>query len=256
MSRKLYTRSHDPSLVGQIDRAGGQFTATEHSWLTEQENAAHFRSYDSLMAWYMRSNFDKLAAVGFLIEWLRRNDSRTILSLGAGPGVLEHLVQHGLEPGVQIVATDFDTYMIGAAQRLLTNIRALPFDFFNDRLEDVEDALGLKFDTAVLLGSSYVLDDSQFVRMFADLSNRGMSTIIDFQAGFLSLRKSIGYLLPAQAVRRLLRREAASAEYIGKFHGYARTRREMRRLYRKAGLRIVTELVVGGYKYVAICSAD
>jgi SAM-dependent methyltransferase len=256
MSRKLYTRSHNVALVRQVDDDGNLFTADEHSWLTEHEDAEHFQSYESLMSWYMRANFYKLGALGFLIDWLRKEKARAILSLGAGPAVLEHLIQMGLEPGVQVVATDFDKFMVAAAQRLLPNIRAVTFDLFNDNLADIETELSMKFDTAVFFGSSYVLDDPQFVGMFADLAAHGMRTIIDFQAGFLTLRRQVGSLPWARAAKRLLGRELAASEYPGKFHGYARTRREMRRLYGAAGLHIKTELSVGGYPYVAICTVN
>ncbi len=42
--------------------------------------------------------------------------------------------------------------------------------------------------------------------------------------------------------------------YRGKFHGYARDKNELRKLYKEAGLNIIKETRIGPYKYVAICN--
>ena len=40
--------------------------------------------------------------------------------------------------------------------------------------------------------------------------------------------------------------------YKGKFHGYSRSKRELRKLYRKSGFNIEREIKIKSYKYVAI----
>jgi hypothetical protein len=52
-------------------------------------------------------------------------------------------------------------------------------------------------------------------------------------------------------MRKLLRRPPLD-NHIGKFHGYSRSRGELRRLYKKAGLSLVEETSAGAYHYIAI----
>jgi hypothetical protein len=47
-----------------------------------------------------------------------------------------------------------------------------------------------------------------------------------------------------------------NGDYIGKFHGYARSRAELRSLYKKCGLKIIKEISVKGCKYVAVLGND
>jgi len=57
-------------------------------------------------------------------------------------------------------------------------------------------------------------------------------------------------MLKNPLIRRILRRSALP-EYRGKFHGFSRSRGELRRLYRKSGLRIIREQASCGFKYIA-----
>jgi len=72
----------------------------------------------------------------------------------------------------------------------------------------------------------------------------------DFQAGFLPLRN-----IPRTLVARAFK---AATQYLtpsdkrDKFHGYCRTKDELRRLYRQAGLTVEQEVKSGSYEYVAI----
>jgi hypothetical protein len=252
---KLYTRQH-ATAVRAVGADEGLFTAEQHASVSEHEDTdGRFSSTESLISWYLSANWDKLGAVGFLINYLRSNSLHRVLSLGAGPCVLEHILRQGLSEDAVVVATDFDRYFIEHARRLLPNISAFTFDFFKDRPADLVKAAGVEFDVAVFFGSAYVLDDRGFVRLLSDLTGVGIKHVIDFHAGYLNLRAVTVNTPPGIALRRLLGRMPPASEYPGKFHGYGRSRSELRRLYRAAGLQIAAERTVGGYRYVAFCTA-
>jgi hypothetical protein len=52
-------------------------------------------------------------------------------------------------------------------------------------------------------------------------------------------------------IRKLFGKPPLS-DYRGKFHGYSRSRGELRRLYKESGWRIHKEVSSGIYEYVAI----
>ena len=53
-------------------------------------------------------------------------------------------------------------------------------------------------------------------------------------------------------VRTILHKPPLTECHYGKFHGYSRNRRELRKLYKKSGIEIHSEISALGYKYVAI----
>ena len=100
---------------------------------------------------------------------------------------------------------------------------------------------------AVFLGSSYVIGDDRFSAFFRRLGEIGIRYVVDFQSGYLPLAA----WARARAARLIRHHPPADA----KFHGFARTRRELRRIYRASGLRIESEVAVGSYRYVAVLTA-
>ena len=115
----------------------------------------------------------------------------------------------------------------------------------------------MQFDIAVCFGSAYVMDDTDFVRVFRALKRIGVKELVDFHAGYMDLKHFCFNLLGPISKNRTVRKMFGKSsmiedEYIGKFHGYSRNRAELRRLYREANLKVLEETSVGGYKYVAI----
>lgn len=243
MKAKLYTSSYTPEVLAALSPES-RFTATEHAYLTERSVPARFASRDSLIQWYLAIDAVKLPAVDFLANHLRQSGLRRILSLGAGFGVLESLLKERLPDDAVVVASEFDSYMVEQAHRLLPNITAVQFDMIRDDARRL--AQWTPFDAAVFFGSAYVLDDPEFVSLLERLKTLGVRQIIDFHAGYmnwLGVLKSAVLRLPGVKVFRQPR---------GKFHGYSRSRAELRRIYRESACRIRTEVRVGPYSYVAL----
>lgn len=258
MKRKLYTLSHDLKLLKEVDNDGGQFTAEEHAYIVEREfGQSVFKTKEDLLRYYLPGNLAKIASLGFLIDMIKNNEYKSILSLGAGPCVLEYLLKLSLPEETRVIACDFDAFFIEKAKAFFPEIIAARFDFFKDDIMSLQSAIGAKFDLAVFFGSAYAMDDPEFIKLFGDLKKAGVKQMIDFHAGFMDWKHVIiNVLRPIRtnsAVRKIFRRPPITREgYWGKFHGYSRSRSELRRLYRKSGLEILREIWVAGYKYVAI----
>jgi len=251
MKRRIYVEAHEAETMKETPEVS-QVTSEEHASLIEKRYAERFRSKDSLISWYLSENERKLPALDFLTKYIKEKNFSNILSLGAGPCVLEYLLKSAL-PELKVVATDYDSLFIRKAKILLPEIIPIEFDFFKDKIADLWASLGIRFDIAVFFGSSYVMDDPQFVNLFRGLKDAGVKRVIDFCGGYMDLKEVVcSALLPVRrsaSLRKLFRKPPLN---LRKFHGYARSRGELRRLYREAGFSVLQERPIGGYKYVAI----
>lgn len=258
MKRKIYTLSHDIELLKEIDSNGGQFTAEEHAYAIEKEfGQSVFKTRETLLRSYLPSNLQKLGSLGFLIDIIKENKYKNILSLGAGQCVLEYLLKMSLAEETKVIACDFDSFFIDKAKEFFPEIVTSRFDFFKDDIISLQSNLNIEFDLAIFFGSAYVMDDPEFIRLFSDLKKGGVKRIIDFHAGYMDSKGVIKYFLQPlttnSAMRRLFHKPPITKEtFRGKFHGYSRSRSELRRLYRKSEWSILREISVSGYKYVGI----
>lgn len=196
------------------------------------------------------------------MKYVNANGYKNILSLGAGQCVLEYLLKYALTEDSNVIAADFDSFFIKKAKLHFPSIIPVEFDFFKDDLDDLQKKLKIHFDVAVFFGSACVMDDSDFIRQFRSLKEIGVKRIIDFHAGYIPRRRIPAIIrsrLISYAASKLRRIEMInkirppSSSYRGKFHGYGRTRGELRRLYKQAGLDLIQETAVGCYEYVAVC---
>jgi len=145
----------------------------------------------------------------------------------------------------KVVATDFNSFFIKKAKLHFPSIIPVEFDFFKDNPSDLQK-LKIDFDIAVFFGSSYVMNDSDFIRQFSGLKEIGVKKIIDFHAGYIPWKR-FPIVILSEVIAKINPRR-----YRGKFHGYGRSRDELRRLYKLAGLELILETSVSPYKYVAV----
>jgi len=162
-----------------------------------------------------------------------------IISFGAGPCVLEHLL--GLAcppPDYRIVATDFDAYYIEKAKKYFYNIESFQFDFFNDNLKEFSE-IDMKLNIGISFESFYVMNNEQYISLLKQCKECKIKTIIYFSASTIDMKSAFSFLLIPDKLkrnlflRRLLGKE--SLDYRGKLHGYARDQRELKKLYLAAG---------------------
>jgi hypothetical protein len=257
LKRKVFTAAHRADLLEEMSRTDGPFSAEEHARLFKTEHVEVFSSRESLLAWYGSQDSVKFPAVDFVADFMARRSLNSVLSLGAGPCVLEYHLLTKLSPGARVIATDFDAFLIEQARRLFPELRSEVFDFFRDDVKSLLKKNDPPVRLAVFFGSSYVMDDAQFVSLFRGLREAGIQDIIDFYPAFLSRNDCLKQLNPLSYLKRFswIRRLFGKGS-LGKFHGYARSRGELRKLYRMAGFSIAEEQRIANYEYVAVCGAS
>jgi hypothetical protein len=251
MPKKMYTDAY--SVTRDSGTPESQLNSEEHASLTEATFAAHFTSRDALLRWYLSENNAKLTSLAFIIQEFYSSGANNILSLGAGPGVLEYLLKCALPENTRVIAADFDAFFVKKSQEFFPEILAVKFDFFDPDVERLKAKIGTDIDFVVFWGSAYVMDDGQFVRLFSRLRDAGVSTIVDFEVGYMGWKTR----LTQSGIAIAMKRSGAVSRFLGRsrlgtFHGYSRTQHELRELYRRSGFKRAREAVVSPYKYVAI----
>ena len=106
MKRRLYTAS----FAGQV--GDGRFTAVEHERASRQGTYDVSDAVDAVCR-YLETEAAKLEALELLGAHLAADGFDSVVSLGAGEGVLEHLLATQL-PEVAVAATDLTRSMSSA----------------------------------------------------------------------------------------------------------------------------------------------
>lgn len=241
-------------MLAKIGESGRPFSAREHALLSEKEWGPHLGSRDAALLFYLTHNWKKFPAVGFVLEQARIHHWEHVLSLGAGLGVLEHFIALGLAPRGAVTITDFDSFLVDRAKTFFPELNARPLDFLKDDALAFLRGVSRPVDAVMFFGSSYVMDDSEFVALGRQLHAAGVNGVVDFHAAPLGLKVLLSEAGPVGALRRLpIVRWLLRRGPVGKFHGYARSRRHMRSLYAAAGFRTVSEHRVAEYEQVLVC---
>jgi hypothetical protein len=256
MKVKGYTLSHNVDLLKEIDNNGGQFTSDEKSFLMREEHeAGRYSSKKNLLRDLPKYTLGP--RLSYFADLVRDNRFHSILSLGAGSCVQEYFLKMILPEGTKIVAADFDSYSINKAKEFFCDesevgggIIPMKFDFFDDNISDFVRKFAFDIDVVVFFASAYVMDDEKFVKLFREIGECGITRIVDFHAGYIDYKQYIMYLLKFFKNSIGL----SANRYQGKFHGYFRSRTEIRSLYNQAGWIVDHETMVIGTKYVAVLS--
>jgi hypothetical protein len=258
MKRKIYTLSHNVDILKEIDNNGGQFTAEEHALAIKNElGETLYKTRENLLRHYLPVYLPVLSNLGFLIDSIQENGYRNILSLGSGPSVLEYILKMVLPEESKLIACDFDSFVVEKVRGFFPELIVEKFDFFKDDIKTLQSGLNIEIDLVVFFASAYVMDDTEFIKLFCDLKKIGVKQIIDFHAGYMgSLDVMMNYLKPLttnSTVRKFFYKPLITVQGCrGKFHGYSRNRSELRKLYKNSGLSLQREISVSNFKYVAI----
>jgi hypothetical protein len=253
MKARLYSSGNKPELISRVGGNGRRLTAEEYALLEEGESGGAYATRRSLLASYLAGQPDKLPALGAAVREASARGCRGVLSLGAGACVLEFLMSLAVPEGTRVAAADFNPFTVEKAAAHFPEIAVRRFDFFGDDAAALVAGLGFPVDLAVFFGSAYVMEDAEFVRLFRRLRECGVGRLIDFHAGYLDWRLCLRELNPLSHLKKagFLRRLFGRGP-LGKFHGYGRSRGELRRLYREAGWTVLREMSPGCYKYAAV----
>lgn len=230
-------------------------TMEEGLAICQAEWDRYFQDRESLIEWFLNTESNNYGALLFLYRLILKNGYRGVLSLGAGSCVTEFLLKQWLPDDAEIVAVDHNPYYIEKSRPLFPSLTIERFDFLKDDVTALQKLFAKDCDVVVFFGSSYAMDDAAFIKLFAGLRTLGVKTIIDFHAGFLRQRW-IPLALLTGLKWTLIDKLKLKALMRGVFvHGYARTRSELRNLYKQAGFTSVKETSVNPqFRYVAILS--
>ena len=225
---------YEPKFNGKGERASGK----DYSMQIEDLEG---KSDDSFIHLYFAKDHRKLMflSIDFLIGFINENKSKNILSLGAGPCINEYILKMCIPPDCKITATDFNSFQIKRANKFFKNITAKEFDFTKD---DVKK-LGNNFDLVIFLHSSFTMNDYEFLHLIVELKKLGVKHIIDF-SGLMPIKR-----IPKQIFEdiwfKFKNRLETDKKTNGKILGYVRSKGEIRKLYQKAGLKVVDEVDIG-----------
>jgi len=218
-----------------------------------------FKTDKDLVEWFKARNYcgayhDEVTT--FLIDYIKKNNFKSVISFGAGFCGMEYLIKEAL-PDVNIVATEYEECMINAVKPFYKNMTCCTFDFFKDDIGDLKDNLGMDFDFAFFSASAYAMNDTQFLQMFRRLNECGIHDVIDNSGGVLYHKRYVRWYMHRliNAAYYLLNEELKyEASYIpeNRPYGYGRTIPELRKFYRKAGYDVIDEPKIGTIKYIGI----
>ena len=111
MKIKHFTFNHPDGL--QKQSLHKIFSSEEHEFTVQKQFSEMFESRESLVRSYLFRDHNKLEALSFLIEYIKSNNFKNIISFGAGECVLEHILSIVFPPpDFKILATDFNEYYI------------------------------------------------------------------------------------------------------------------------------------------------
>ncbi len=245
----MFTNNHKHKYLEAIIADEHIFTSDEHSTLTEKEHGdTIYTSKASLLRHYLPQDYFKADALCYIKDRIIKHKYNSVVSLGSGPCVVEYLLSLIVPAQVRIIASDFDEYSIKKAEEFFKNIIPLKFDLFEDDFSTIPNILGSTPDIVVMFGSSYVMDDKQFIELFSSLRKNGVKEVVDMYSGFITWRMYLKYLLiPGLPIFTNWHKK-------GKFHGFARSKRELRRLYRESGFKIIEENKFSFVNYAAVIS--
>ena len=232
-----------------------RLTLEESIPICRAEWGGYFQDKETLLQWFLNTESNNHGALLFLCRELLKHRYRGVLSLGAGSCVTEYLLKQWLPDDTEIVAVDHNPYYIDKARQLFPSLKVQQFDFFNDDVADLGKLFNKGCEVAVFFGSAYSMDDETFVKLFAGLRALGVHAVIDFHAGFIRYRR-IPLELLTELKWTLVDRLRLKSLMRGVFvHGYARTRSELRKLYKQAGFTSIQETSVPPqFRYVSVLS--
>jgi predicted O-methyltransferase YrrM len=229
-------------------------------WYSEKNfDYSKFYSKKAILDWFKMDNYRDTQhnlVNDFLIDYIKKNNFKNVVSFGAGSCAMEYLIKEAL-PDVNVVATELESRMIETVKPLFKELTCVTFDFYKDDVGVLQKKLDINFDFAFFSGSAYAMDDATFVKMFKRLNECGIYNVIDNSGGILFHKRYFGkflYRLVNAANYVLYEDLKYPMKYIpeNRPYGYGRTIPELRKLYRKAGYDIIDEPKIGDIYYVSV----
>lgn len=217
-----------------------------------------FNNRQELLDYYegIEERYRHHMATTFLIDYIKRNKFKNVVSFGAGVCAMEYKILKSC-PGVTMTATEYQKRLMDKINPYFKDMDCICFDFFKDNIVDLVDSVGHGFDFGFACASTYAMDSKTFVDFFKGLNHAGIYNVVDMSGGIVSHKRFFG---------KYLYRMCNSGSYLlngklrfdedflpeGRPFGYGKTVDELRRLYGRAGYDIVGEPVIDGFDYTTL----
>jgi hypothetical protein len=195
---------------------------------------SEYSSPEVLLQAYQKSNPDKIKLSLAIGNILRRYEISSMISFGCGESVIEYIIKKN-NSRLSIYLSDFD-------KEILSHNRKVYGTTFEDYLYlDIAspkmDITRYSTDLALVNGVIYVLDDIEAGVFFKNLPNNGMHTILLVHTAEINIYDEIKRLFKSIIFKD--RFESKSRNAANTFWGWARYKRDIVKLARKQGFKLV-----------------
>lgn len=177
--------------------------------------AGRFESRETLLGWGREFDSVKFIVGGNLARYLMKLHIESVLSLGCGDCLHEFALKYET-PQVNIIATDYDPFVIERVKELFPEIdRAEVFDITKDDFSQYKG----QCEAILMIGVDYTLSRSEMLSLFRRVKETGARHLIIIRSCISIRRALIGKAYLAMGYHP-----------PGRFHGWARTRGEFKKL--------------------------
>lgn len=232
-----YTSEYSEEAKKNLGGTGSSvMSGTAHSSMSEYDFKEYYRDAKTLIKWYFSylSNIQKLDAVGQVVDFIRKKQIKRVLSVGAGPGVLEYFIKELTEETV-IYAGDYDSFLVENGQKLLgcDRLSFFLFDFYNDDIREICNKK--EIELIVMFGASCSMDDETYIKFLLECKKSPVKYVISHEAGVISSKEALRRFAKRlyYAIGRFFRKEAPRG--LTAIHAYWVTERILKKIYSKGG---------------------
>ena len=234
MEIKLYTKSHNIELLKNNTKNDQPFTSEEISNITLKEY--HLLKFKDLYKRVLQHKVDLLE----IIEFIKKNKIKKIVSIGSNFPIQEYYISK--KTGAEILCYDFDKTIIKYSKIIFKDKISIQFYDMNTSLNNIIKQ-NHDIDCVIFFQTLYIFNSKQYVKYLEEVNNIKIKYIIDY-AAIISLQiifKTMVSRLIKFPIKKLLFKFFPNSDkfYIGKFHGYSKTKSALIKIYNDSNLKII-----------------
>jgi len=209
-------------------------SANEQIAFSKRYLETKFCSRQVLLRWGKQYDGLKFPIGKYLATYLEKLGTRRVLSLGCGECYHEYAIKNA-SPSIYITAVDFDSFRIGLMPELLPEIdKTMVFDVTKDDFAIFKG----EYDVVLMIGLIYALTNEEIVSLLNRVRVVGAKHIIIVASAFINNIQYARY-----TISKLLSRNGDN--HKGRFHGWARSRGEVLKIFKKADGIKVHRIITG-----------
>lgn len=234
MECKIYTKSHNVKLLRNNTKNETPFTSEEISNISFKEN--HLLKFKDLYKKVLERKEELLA----IIEFIKKNDIKKIVSIGSNYPIQEYFISK--KTGAEILCYDFNKTVIRNSKIIFKDKISIQFYDMNTHLSKIIEP-NHNIDCIIFFESLYIFNSKQYAKYLEEVNDIKIQYIIDKASIIplnLFLRTMISRLIKFPIKKVLFKFFPNSDKfYIGKFHGYSRTKSTLMEIYKNLNIKII-----------------